>query len=105
MLSYEELESVVNSIRDKLDDTTCAMVSEDLLNVISNYKLGVDKITELSNDVEKLKSDKDELLKVNGRLFQKVGFDKEEKNEEIKINPQEEKIKIEDVINEKGEMI
>lgn len=104
MLSYEELETLINSIKEKLDETTSALVSEDLLNIISNYKLGIDKIAELSSDIEKLQKDKDELLKVNGRLFQKVGFDKEVEEEKIE-EPATEELKVEDVIDEKGELI
>lgn len=104
MLSYEELETLINSIKEKLDETTGALVSEDLLNIISNYKLGIDKIAELSSDIEKLQADKDELLKVNGRLFQKVGFDKEVEEEKIE-EPATEELKVEDVIDEKGELI
>ena len=104
MLSYEELETLINSIKEKLDETTSALVSEDLLNIISNYKLGIDKIAELSSDIEKLQADKDELLKVNGRLFQKVGFDKEVEEEKIE-EPATEELKVEDVIDEKGELI
>ena len=104
MLSYEELETLINSIKEKLDETTSALVSEDLLNIISNYKLGIDKIAELSSDIEKLQADKDELLKVNGRLFQKVGFDKEVEEEKIE-EPAAEELKVEDVIDEKGELI
>ena len=104
MLSYEELETLINSIKEKLDKTTGALVSEDLLNIISNYKLGIDKIAELSSDIEKLQADKDELLKVNGRLFQKVGFDKEVEEEKIE-EPATEELKVEDVIDEKGELI
>lgn len=104
MLSYEELESVINSIKEKLDETTSALVSEDLLNIISNYKLGIDKIDELSKDIEKLQADKDELLKVNGRLFQKVGFDKEEEKVE-EVMPETEELTVEDIIDEKGELI
>ena len=104
MLSYEELETLINSIKEKLDETTGALVSEDLLNIISNYKLGIDKIAELSSDIENLQKDKDELLKVNGRLFQKVGFDKEVEEEKIE-EPATEELKVEDVIDEKGELI
>ena len=104
MLSYEELETLINSIKEKLDETTSALVSEDLLNIISNYKLGIDKIAELSSNIEKLQADKDELLKVNGRLFQKVGFDKEVEEEKIDT-PDTEELKVEDVIDEKGELI
>ena len=95
MLSYEELETLINSIKEKLDETTSALVSEDLLNIISNYKLGIDKIAELSSDIEKLQSDK---------LFQKVGFDKEVEEEKIET-PDTEELKVEDVIDEKGELI
>lgn len=106
MLSYEELEQIVNSIKEGLDETTSALVSEDLLKIISNYKLGMDEIERLTEEVKKLTEDKDELLRVNGKLFQKLGFDKEEEEEkEVASDTEEEKIEIEDVINEKGELI
>ena len=104
MMKYEELEEVVNGIKEKLDETTGALISEDLLNIVSNYKLGMEEIERLSGEVDTLKSEKDELLKVNGRLFQKVGFEKEP--EEVKDDIEdEEEISIEDVIDEKGELI
>lgn len=106
MMSYEELETLVNEIKGKLDETTSALISEDLLNIISNYKLGIDEVSRLSEEVETLKSEKDELLKVNGRLFQKVGFDKEEvEKEEEASDDVSEELTVEDVIDEKGEII
>lgn len=106
MMSYEELETLVNEIKSKLDETTSALISEDLLNIISNYKLGIDEISRLSEEVGTLKSEKDELLKVNGRLFQKVGFDKEEvEKEEETSDDVSEELTVEDVIDEKGELI
>lgn len=106
MISYEELETLVNEIKGKLDETTSALISEDLLNIISNYKLGIDEVSRLSEEVETLKSEKDELLKVNGRLFQKVGFDKEEvEKEEETSDDVSEELTVEDVIDEKGEII
>ena len=104
MMSYEELETLVNSIKDRLDETTGALVSEDLLSLVANYKIGIDEIKNAKEEIAKLKSDKDELLKVNGRLFQKVGFDKEEEKMEEKEDLIDE-IKIEDIIDERGEMI
>lgn len=107
MMSYEELETLVNEIKDKLDETTGALISEDLLNIVSNYKLGMEEVSRLTEEVNTLKSEKDELLKVNGRLFQKVGFDKEEieKKEEEKTSDDGEELTVEDVIDEKGELI
>lgn len=108
MLSKEDFEKLVNKIKDGLDETTSALISEDLLNVISNYNMAVDSIEETKTENDKLKADKDELLKVNGRLFQKIGFDKEGAEDDGKKEEKEddkEEIKIEDVIDEKGEII
>ena len=108
MLSKEDFEKLVNKIKDGLDETTSALISEDLLSVISNYNMAVDTVEETKTENEKLKADKDELLKVNGRLFQKIGFDKEDAEEDGKKEEKEddkEEIKIEDVIDEKGEII
>ena len=106
MLSKEEFETLINNLREKLDETTVALVSEELLATISAYNNGFDEYEKSVEEVEKLKGEKEELLKVNGKLYQKIGFDKEDAIEEKKDDVEdEEEIKIEDVIDEKGELI
>ena len=107
MLSFEDFEALINKIKESLDETASALVSEDLLSIISNYKLGIDKIAELSDEMEQLKADKDELLKVNGKLFQQIGFDNEEETSETseEVPSEEEEITVEDIIDEKGDLI
>ena len=106
MLSKEEFEKLINNLRDKLDETTVALVSEEILATISAYNNGFDEYEKSVEEVEKLKGEKEELLKVNGKLYQRIGFDKEETIEENKDDAEdEEEIKIEDVINEKGDLI
>ena len=106
MLSKEEFEKLINNLRDKLDDTTSALVSEELLATISAYNNGFDEYEKSVEEVEKLKGEKEELLKVNGKLYQRIGFDKEEEKEDNKVDDEEnEEIKIEDVIDEKGDLI
>ena len=106
MLSKEEFEKLINNLRDKLDETTVALVSEELLATLSAYNNGFDEYEKSVEEVEKLKSEKDELLKVNGKLYQRIGFDKDEVVEKKEDNIEDkEEIKIEDVIDEKGEMI
>lgn len=104
MISKEEFELLINNLRDKLDETTVALVSEEILATLSAYNNGFDEYEKSIEEVEKLKSEKEELLKVNGKLYQKIGFDKEEKEDNIEDDEKEE-IKIEDVIDEKGELI
>ena len=105
MLSKEEFEKLINNLRDKLDETTVALVSEEILATISAYNNGFDEYEKSVEEVEKLKSEKEELLKVNGKLYQRIGFDREEKDDNIEDKKDEEEIKIEDVIDEKGDLI
>lgn len=106
-MTYEELETLTNGMRERLGEENSALVSEDLLNVLSSYKTSLEKIAELTSENEKLKADKEELLKTNGKLFQKIGFEKEEEAEEVAEESEEvstEEI-IEELIDEKGEII
>ena len=105
MISKEEFEKLINNLRDKLDETTVALVSEEILATISAYNNGFDEYEKSVEEVEKLKGEKEELLKVNGKLYQRIGFDREEKEDNIEDAKNEEEIKIEDVIDEKGELI
>ena len=107
MISKEEFEKLINNLRDKLDETTVALVSEEILATISAYNNGFDEYEKSVEEVEKLKGEKEELLKVNGKLYQRIGFDREEKEDNIEDieNDEEEEIKIEDVIDEKGDLI
>lgn len=105
MISKDEFKQIVETLRGKLDETTSALVSEDALAIISAYDNGFDEYTKSNETVEKLKGENEELLKVNGKLYQKIGFDKEETIEEKEDDIEKEEIKIEDVIDEKGELI
>ena len=105
MLTKEDFEKLINSIKEKLDETTQALLSEDLLGVLSSYNMAIDEVANLGEKISKLEVDKEDLLKVNGRLFQKIGFDKEEEEKEEEKEDNEEELKIEDVIDEKGELI
>lgn len=106
MISKEDFEKLINNLREKLDETTSALVSEEVLATISAYNNGYDEYEKSVEEVEKLKNEKEELLKVNGKLYQKIGFDKEDVIDEKKDDDKKvEEISIEDVIDEKGELI
>mgnify|MGYP001625861279 CR=1 FL=1 len=111
-MTREEFKSLVDGIKEKLDETTGALLSEDLIAILSAYNGKMEEVEKLFEENTKLKTDNEEILKVNGQLFQKVGSIPSEKNTEEKIIddgkeeiPEEEKITIEDVIDEKGELI
>lgn len=105
MMNKEEFESVINTIKENLDETTGALISEDLLKIVASYSNALADIEEKRAKIEELSKTNEDLLKVNGRLFQEIGFDKkEEEAEEVKEEEVEE-ISVEDIIDEKGELI
>ena len=111
-MTREEFKSLVDTIKEKLDETTGALLAEDLIAILSAYNGKMEEIDKLSEENIKLKKDNEEILKVNGQLFQKVGSIPSEKNTEEKIInddkeevKEEEKITIDDVIDEKGDLI
>ena len=103
-MTKEEFETLINSVKGKINETDSALISEDLLGIIASYNNLIDELEGLKAEAEKLASEKEELLKVNGKLFQKVGFETEEEKVEEDA-PEEEEIKLEDIIDEKGDMI
>ena len=101
----EEIEKIIEALKGKLDETTNALVSDELVSILGAVS-GIDeKIAELNDTIETLKSEKEEILKVNGKLYQKIGFDEpaEETAEEIAEEEVEEKI--EDIIDENGNIL
>lgn len=104
MITKDELQKVIDNIKESLEETQQALISEDLLAIISNYSNALDEISSLNEKITKLTDDNEELLKVNGRLFQQIGFDKKENEKEEVKEDIEEKIEIDDLIDEKGEI-
>ena len=106
MLSKEEFEALVDALREKLDETTVALISDELLNLKSVYITAYDEYESMKEEADKLKDEKEELLKVNGKLYQRIGFDKveDEKQDDV-TESEEEELTVEDVIDEKGEII
>ena len=106
MLTKEDFEKIITDTRDKLDEKSQALISEDMLGIMGNYNSLLTTLNDREEELKKVKNENDELLKVNGRLFQKIGFEKEEEKNPLPIKEEVvEKIGIDNLINEKGEMI
>lgn len=107
MLTKEDFEKIITDTREKLDDKSQALISEDMLGIMGSVNSLLTTLSDREEELKKLKSENDELLKVNGRLFQKIGFDKKEQKETLPINEEvtEEKIGLSNLINEKGDLI
>ena len=106
MLTKEDFEKIITDTREKLDEKSQALISEDMLGIMGNYNSLLTTLNDRDEELKKLKSENDELLKVNGRLFQKIGFQKEEEKETLPFKEEVvEKIGIDNLINEKGDLV
>ncbi|MCX4254715.1 MAG: gp7 family phage scaffolding protein [Bacilli bacterium] len=106
MLSSEEFISIIENIRNNLNETDRALISDSLGTLVANQQATENKINELNEQHNKDKALNDELLLTNGRLFQQIGVKPGEENKEDPETPKEEKkIDIKDIINEKGELM
>jgi hypothetical protein len=103
-MTLEELQALIDKIKGNMSEEASALASEDFLSIISTYKTVLDEIAGLKEEMEKVKATNEELLITNGRLFQKIGFE-EEKVEEAVEEADEEEVDIEDIIDEKGDII
>lgn len=102
-MNKEEFETLINSVKDKINETDSALISEDLLGITGNYYSALDRIAEVESLNEKLEKDNKDLIMANGRLFQKIGFQKEEVKYDVQNQDEDEEIRLEDIIDEKGE--
>lgn len=103
-MTFDELKALVEKIKGNMSEESQALNSEDLLAVVSTYKTLLDELESIKAEMEKVKATNEELLVTNGKLFQKIGFE-EEKVEEAVETATDEEISIEDIIDEKGDLI
>ena len=101
-MNKEGFNDLIGKIRTSIGEEASALNSEDFLGAISAFNILYDELEEANNTITKQKATNEELLKTNGRLFQKIGFnDPEPTSVEDRI-PKEKKISIDEIIDEKG---
>ena len=110
MLNLDDFNNLLEEVRTIIGEEPSALISEKLLNVISNYTLALDSINALTTENDDLKARNEELLKANAKLYEKIGYEtkEEEKPEEEELeeeNEDEEETPVEELINEKGEIV
>lgn len=101
-MNKEGFNDLIGKIRTSIGEEASALNSEDFLGTIAAYNEVYDKLDEANSTITKLKATNEELLKTNGRLFQKIGFNDPEPSSIGERIPVEKKISIDEIIDEKG---
>ena len=71
-MNSEELETITQSIFDKLGEENSALIVDDVASIITKNNEALSTIKELKADKEKLKSRNDMLVDSNAKLMQQI---------------------------------
>ena len=95
--------NLITKIRTSIGEEASALNSEDFLGVVSAFNNVYDEREKRDEEISKLKSTNEELLKTNGKLFMQIGFnDPEPSSIEDRLPKETKKISIDEIIDEKG---
>lgn len=71
------LEEITNSIKDKLGEEVTAKISDDIANILVFNNANEKSISDMNEEIKKLKDDKEMLIQANGNLLLQVPQGKE----------------------------
>ena len=100
-MKNEDYENLINGIRTKVGDEMSALIADDLTTLITDNSSMNNEIANKNSEIDKLKNDKENLIKANGNLFQQITMGEEKKKKE---DPEEE-FSFYDMFDENGNFI
>ena len=106
----DNFNETINHIKEKVGEENSALISDELISLMTEHKSLTEQDSEKAKQIETLKSEKDDLVNANAKLFRRLGFEDEQKTTfstatEPNQTNQSEEIKLGDIINNKGEII
>ena len=105
----DKFNETIDHIKEKVGEENSALISDELISLMTEHKSLTEQDNEKAKQIETLKSEKDDLVNANAKLFRRLGFEDEQKTNfitnETEQKTEVEEIKIGDIINEKGEII
>lgn len=106
----DNFNETINHIKEKVGEENSALISDELISLMTEHKSLTEQDNEKAKQIETLKTEKDDLVNANAKLFRRLGFEDEQKTT-FSNNPmpnetnESEEIQIGDIINEKGEIL
>lgn len=105
----DKFNETIDHIKEKVGEENSALISDELISLMTEHKSLTEQDNEKSKQIETLKSEKDDLVNANAKLFRRLGFEDEKETTFTSNNTEQEKesveIQIGDIINNKGELI
>ena len=102
-MEQEELNNVINSIKEKIGEDLSGQIADDIAKIVTANTTANETISNKDKEIEKLNTEKTNLVVANGNLLQQVSFlpKKEDKKDENEKDD-DKKIKLSELFDEKG---
>lgn len=105
----DKFNETIDHIKEKVGEENSALISDELISLMTEHKALTEQDNDKAKQIESLKSEKDDLVNANAKLFRRLGFE-DDQNTTFIAPPNEtkesvEEIQLGDIINEKGELI
>ena len=102
-MEQDELNNVINSIKEKIGEDLSGQIADDIAKIVTANTTTLDTISNKDKEIEKLNTEKQNLIMANGNLLQQVSFlpKKEDKKDENEKDD-DKKIKLSELFDEKG---
>lgn len=106
----DNFNKTIDAIKEKVGEDSSALISDELLSLMTEHKATIEQNDKDAKTIASLKTEKEELVSTNAKLFRRIGFEDNEPMtfgtpQNQTVREEEKAIKIEDIINEKGEII
>lgn len=98
----------IESIKTTLGEENSALIADDLLSLMSDYKSMEETTADQAKTIDALKVDKESLVSANAKLFQRIGSENhltDSASQLIVEEKEPEKIKLSDIISDTGEIL
>lgn len=106
----ENFNKTIDHIKEKVGEENSALISDELISLMTEHKSLTEQNNEKAEQIETLKSEKDDLVNANAKLFRRLGFEDEQKTtfttpDNSAQSNEGEEINIGDIINDNGDII
>ena len=109
VLYMDKFNETINHIKEKVGEENSALISDELISLMTEHKALTEQNTEQTEQINTLKSEKDDLVNANAKLFRRLGFEDEQQTTFVQNTtvqqPEVKEIELGDIINEKGDII
>ena len=104
-MKKEDFEKLTNGMQEKLGKENSSLIADDIGTLITDNNLMLSQIEKQQEEINKLKTDKENLINTNGNLLQQISMGVDEPKNKVEKEKTPEKFSFKSCFDEKGNFI